>query len=735
MLHVSSQRLTLTSSRFCQAHCFSFYLQRSLSIVPHVVDDHTHSNPSVSTHNEVLDFFDYLLQQFNGIQQCKQVHGQIVTTGTYRSTFLAARLVSVYSRCGLLIDAHKVFDTYSVEGMSSLLLWNAIVRANVFHGFYKKVLELFDKMLKFGVWPDGFTFPLIVRACALMGGHNLCRSVHNHILVMGFQNNFHVVNELLGMYGKLGRMEDAYKLFEKMTVRRYFSWNIMISGYAFNYDCDSAMKMFQLMDSEGFVPNPVAWTSLLSSHARCGRHEEAMALFGVMRLRGVGATAEALAVILSLCADLGMGAKGRMIHGYLVKGGFENYLFAKNALLDMYGKCGSVGEAKKLFLEMDIKNLVSWNTLITSFAESGLCDEALEIFTQLENSDCYSAVQPNVITWSAVICGFVGNGRGEKSLELFRKMQLTEVMANNVTISSVLSVCAALAALNLGREIHGHVVRVMMDGNILVANGLINMYAKCGSFREGHIVFENLDNKDLVSWNSMIAGYGMHGLGENALRIFYQMISFGFKPDNVTFIVILSACSHAALINEGQLLFDRMITDYGIEPKMEHYACMVDLLGRAGLLQEASEMVKNMPMKPNACIWSALMNSSMIYKNTSFATVTTSHFVDMNLEMTGSYMLLSNIYAASGRWEDSAKARILTKEKGLKKIAGQSWIEVKRKVYLFSSGSPIQEGLQLVYDILQELALHMKSESYAPSDDIIQQEALDLEMKMIIEGH
>jgi pentatricopeptide repeat protein len=646
----------------------------------------------------------------------------------YRSAFLAARLVSVYARFGLVIHARKVFDEIPFEGLSNMLLWNSILRASVSNGYYEEGLKLYDKMRKLGVWADGFTLPLVIKACAVMGGLNLCKNVHSHVLQMGFQNHLHVVNELVGMYGKLGRMEDARRLFDRMAVRSYISWNTMVSGYAFNYDCDGAFEMFRKMELEGLEPNPVTWTSLLSSHARCGQNEETVELFGVMRMRGIGATAEVLAVVLSVCADMVAVGRGKVIHGYVIKGGFENYLFVKNALIYMYGKCGDVKYAQNLFLEMETKNLVSWNALITSHAESGLCDEAFAIFSQLETSDDCPMIRPNVISWSAVIDGFASKGQGEESLKLFRQMQLAKVMATCVTISSVLSICAELAALNLGREIHGHVVRALMDSNILVGNGLINMYTKCGSFEEAHLVFEKIDGRDLISWNSMISGYGLHGLGEKALKTFDQMIKCGFKPDNVTFVAVLSACSHAGLVSEGRRLFNEMTLEFRVEPQMEHYACMVDLLGRAGLLQEASDIVKNMPMEPNDCVLGALLNSCRMYKNTDVAEETASHIFNKSSETTGNYMLLSNIYAASGRWEDSARTRISAKTKGLKKIPGQSWIEVKKNVYVFSAGNTLQPGLGEVYGILEELALQMESECRTVHNSIFGQSVDEEEM-------
>ncbi|KAK7310794.1 hypothetical protein RJT34_08529 [Clitoria ternatea] len=233
------------------------------------------------------------------------------------------------------------------------------------------------------------------------------------------------------------------------------------------------------------------------------------------------------------------------------------------------------------------KSLASWDALISSYAESGLCDEAYAVFLQMEKSNGCSSVKPNVISWSAVICGFANKGCGEESLELFRQMQLANVMTNCVTISTVLSVCAELAALNLGRELHGYAVR----------NGLINMYMKCGGFKEGHLVFDNIKRRDIISWNLLIGAYGMHELGENTLRTFDKMIRDGMKPDIITFIALLSACSHTGLVAGGQDLFDQMVKEFRIEPNVEYYACMVDLLGCAGLLKEASDFTSAVKVK------------------------------------------------------------------------------------------------------------------------------------------
>ncbi|CAJ1955413.1 unnamed protein product [Sphenostylis stenocarpa] len=421
-----------------------------------------------------------------------------------------------------------------------------------------------------------------------------------------------------------------------------------------------------------------------------------------------------LPATLSVCTDMTDVDWGKEIHGFVVKGGYDDYLYVKNALIGTYGKRQHLGDAHKVFLDIKNKNLVSWNALISSYAESGLCEEAYAAFLQMEKSckDGLSPMRPNVISWSAVINGFASKGFGEKSLELFRQMQLAKVMANCVTISSLLSVCAELAALNVGRELHGHAIRNLVGDNILVGNGLINMYMKCGSFKEGHLVFDNLKGRDLISWNSLIGGYGMHGLGDNALIRFDEMIRAGMKPDNVSFVAILSVCSHAGLVAAGRNIFYQMTRKFRIEPNVEHYACMVDLLGRAGLLKEATDFVRNMPIEPNEYVWGALLNSCRMYKDMDIVQETASQILTLKSKITGSIMLLSNIYAANGRWDDSAKVRVSARTKGLKKIPGQSWIEVRKKVYTFSAGNSVHLGLDEVYVILEELALHMASDNH-----------------------
>ncbi|KAK6116656.1 hypothetical protein DH2020_049590 [Rehmannia glutinosa] len=429
-----------------------------------------------------------------------------------------------------------------------------------------------------------------------------------------------------------------------------------------------------------------------------------------MRDKGVDVTAESVAVVISVCAE--MPIKCEIVHGHVITAGFEKYIFVRNALISMYGRNSAVEKAEYLFSGLESKSIVSWNALISAYAQSGLCEEAYSAFLRLENLDDNSTVRPNVVTWTAVIDGFAATGlHKETTLELFRQMQFAQVLANAVTVASVLSVCAELSALPLGKEIHAHAIKTLMDKDILVTNGLINMYMKCGSLKTGHSLFERMGFRDVTSWNIMITGYGMHGFGDGAVKNFYHMVNSGVKPDEITFVAVLSACSHSGLVSEGHEIFNQMTKEFQIEPKVEHYSCMVDLFGRAGLLQEASQILKSMPMEPNAPVWGALLNSCKMHKNTDFAEETASRIFNLNAEGTGSYMLLSNLYASSGRWDEAAKVRMSARTRGLKKIPGQSWIEVKKKVHSFSAGKGLDLNMEEVYGVLEDLNLQMVMES------------------------
>ncbi|KAL1224091.1 putative pentatricopeptide repeat-containing protein [Cardamine amara subsp. amara] len=710
MVHASLRRFRLQKIPWRLRNC-CFHtcpcLHTSVSS-PNIVSVSSYWSRNTNNDQSLFHYFDHLLGLCLMAKQCRQVHAQVLVSDfIFRSGSLTANFVSVYSRLGLLLDARNVFETVSLVLSLDLRLWNSILEANVSHGLYENALELYTGMRERGLIGDGFILPLILRACRYLGRFGLCRAFHCQVIQIGLQKNFHVVNELLALYPKAGKMGDAYNLFVEMPVRNRISWNVMISGLSQDYDCESAVKVFEWMQREGFKPDEVTWTSFLSCHSQCGKLEDVIKYFNDMRMSECAVSGGALAVFFSVCAELGAFSIAEKVHGYVIKGGFEEYLPSKNALTNVYGKQGKVEDAEHLFRQIRYKGIESWNSLITSFVDAGKLDEALSLFTELEEMNDVCNVKANVVTWTSVIKGCNVQGRGDDSLEYFRRMQFSKVLSNSVTICCILSICAELPALNLGREIHGHVIRTSMSDNILVQNALINMYTKCGLLSKGRLVFEAIRDKDLISWNSMIKGYGMHGFGEKALSMFDRMIKSGFHPDGIALVAVLSACSHAGLVEKGREIFYSMSKRFGLEPQQEHYACIVDLLGRVGFLKEASDIVKNMPMEPKACVLGALLNSCRMHKKVDIAEDIASQLSVLEPEMTGSYMLLSNIYSAGGRWEESAKVRTLAKKKDLKKVSGSSSIELKKKVYKFSSGSIVQSEFASIYPVLADLVSHM----------------------------
>ncbi|XP_020573958.1 putative pentatricopeptide repeat-containing protein At1g17630 [Phalaenopsis equestris] len=663
---------------------------------------------------------DLLLRRCITPRQANQIHALILLSGHQHSPFLSARLISIYSHFKLLSPAISVF--LSAPSPTPSILCNSILRSLLSHSLSSQAISLYRRARTLNLIPDGFTFPLALRACSSLFDSSLCAAVHAHAVTMGFGNHLHVANELILIYGQLCQLDLARKVFDGMRVPTVVTWNILVSGYSRNREWGHARKVFDLMRTRGPMPNSVTWTSLLSAYARCQRHNEVIEVYDDMRECGCEATAESVAVALSVCPYVDSNGschgleKGKEIHAFAKRSGFEGFSFVRNSILCMYGKLGNSSDAEKLFSEVEMKDLVCWNALISSYAASGLCNEAYETFHLLQEA---GEPKPNVVSWSAMIGGFSFCGMVEKSVELFRLMQRDGIQSNSVTLATILSACAELSSLDSGREIHAHSIRSFMGSNILIQNGLLNLYTKSGGLKYGCLVFERIKGKDLITWNSMINGHGMHGLCNEALSTFRSMVRGGMEPDGITFVAILSACSHAGRVAEGRELFDLMVNKHGISPGLEHYSCMVDLLGRAGLIREASELVEKMPMRPNACVWGALLNSCRIHGNTAVAEGTASRMFGLEEETSGNCMLISNIYAAIGKWDESARVRVITREKGIRKNPGQSWLEVKKTVLVFSAGGSLPPGAEGAYEVMEDLNRHMETENQVASDFLL----------------
>eukprot|EP01018_Ginkgo_biloba_P002504 Gb_20571 [translate_table: standard] len=606
--------------------------------------------------------------QKKAFSEGKLIHAHMNEIGIVSDRLLQNTFVQMYAKCDSLVDARSVFDEMPKRDVCS---WTMMIAAYSRHGFAEEALTLFHQMQRTGIQPNQFTFASVLPACADLAALEQGMAIHEEIMRYGFQSDVFVENALMDMYAKCGSIQKARNLFDNMYPGNVVSWNTMIAGYAQNGQSLETLKLFRRMQLAGVKPNP-----------------------------------KTLASVLPVCANLAGIEQGKEIHEEIIRSGYQADVFLQNALVDMYSKCGSIEKARNIFDKMPERDVVSWTAMIAGYSQNGYIDEALTLFQRMPEPDVVSWTamiaaytqkgfvdkalklfneipQRDVASWTAMIAGYSQNGQGMEALKLFREMQLAGVKPESKTFASVLPACANLAALEQGMEIHQEIIRRGFQSDVSVVNALLDMYAKCGSAEKARNLFDKMHQRNTISWTSMIAGYGMHGRGKEALKLFEEMQHSGMKPDHVTLVCILSACCHAGLVDEGRQYFDCMSEYYHITPAMEHYGCMVDLLGRAGHLDEAEDFINRMPIKPDATVWRCLLGACRIHNNIKLGERVAECLFELDPKNAAPYVLLSNMYAAAGRWDDIENIRSMMKEKRVKKTAGCSWIEVDREVHAF----------------------------------------------------
>ncbi|XP_050227656.1 putative pentatricopeptide repeat-containing protein At3g11460, mitochondrial [Mercurialis annua] len=408
----------------------------------------------------------------------------------------------------------------------------------------------------------------------------------------------------------------------------------------------------------------VCYNSLISGYGMNLIVKDAMVLFNEMRDLGVEINGVTMLGLIPLCGAQGKLGLGMSAHGLCVKFGLDMDVSIANCLLTMYAKCGEVGFARKLFDGTPRKGLVAWNAMINGYAQNGLATDVLGLYKEME------------------LCG---------------------VSPDAVTFAGVLSSCAHLGAQSVGRDIEQRMHTCGFASNPFLNNALVNLFARCGNLRRARDIFDGIAVKSVVSWTAMIGGYGMHGEGENAVKLFDTMIRTGIRPDGTAFVSVLSACSHAGLVDKGSDYFELMQSKYGLQPGLEHYSCMVDLLGRAGRLHEAQELIKSMKVKPDSAVWGALLGACKIHKNLELAELAFERVIQLDSTNIGYYVLLSNIYTEAGNLEGMSKVRVMMRERKLKKEPGFSYIEVNGRVNLFFAGDKIHPQTKEIYEKLKEL--------------------------------
>ncbi|XP_015900747.3 putative pentatricopeptide repeat-containing protein At5g09950 [Ziziphus jujuba] len=789
-----------------------------------------------------------------GLKLGLQIHG-LISKSQYASDVVVSNvLISMYGSClGSIDDARRVFDEIKIRNSVS---WNSIISVYSQRGDAVSAFELFSDMQKEGVEftlkPTEFTYgSLITAACCLSNSSfSLLEQMLSRVERSGFLQDLYVGSALVSGFARSGSIDNAKKIFEQMSERNSVSMNGLMVGLVRQKQGEEAAEVFTkmkdlvgknidsyvillssfaefsvleegkrkgqevhayvtrtcLVDMKVAIGNGlvnmyakcgaigdscsvfrtmidkdlVTWNSMIAGLDQNGYFEDAVMRFCEMKRSGMVPSNFTLISALSSCSSLGWILLGQQVHCEALKSGLDLDVSVSNSLLALYAETGYLNECQKVFFLMPEYDQVSWNSIIGALAgadafvleavkyfmgmmQSGLTlnkvtfINILAAVSSLSNwklgqqihtlvlkhhvvDDCtienaliafygkcgemnncekiFSRMSErrDEVSWNSMISGYIHNELLPKAMDMVWYMMQRGQRLDCFTFATVLSACASVATLERGMEVHACSVRACLESDVVVGSALVDMYSKCGRVDYASRFFELMPLRNFYSWNSMISGYARHGQGGEALKLFEQMKLHGQPPDHVTFVGVLSACSHVGLVHRGFEHFKSMIDVYGLGPRMEHYSCMVDLLGRAGELSKIEDFINKMPMEPNVLIWRTVLGACCRANgcNTDLGRRAAEMLLELEPQNAVNYVLLSNMYASGGKWEDVAKARTAMRKAAVKKEAGCSWVTMKDGVHVFVAGDKSHPENELIYNKLKELNRKMKDAGYVP---------------------
>ncbi|XP_073132364.1 pentatricopeptide repeat-containing protein At5g27110 [Henckelia pumila] len=671
------------------------------------------------------------------LKTIQTVHQKIISSGLQKNLALCKNLVNLYISCRAYKSANSVF--LSLENPLDITLWNGLMAAYTKNFMYTEALTLYENLLQFPyLKPDSYTYPSVLKACGGLRRLDIGERIHADLTKSGLLSDVVISSSLVGVYAKCGLFGAAVKLFDEMPARDLACWNNVISCYYQSGQSEKALEYFERMRSFGYKPDSVSFTTAISSCAR----------------------------LLNL-------EKGESIHEELVRSGVALDAYVSAALVDMYGKCGCLEKAREVFNEIPNKSLVSWNTMIGGYSQIGDSFSCIKLLVRMNqeklmpNSTTLSSLvmscaksahllhgkfihgyilrknvecdifirsslidmyfkcgciklaekvfttmpKTNIVSWNVMISGYVSAGCYFEALDIYKDMREARISPDAITFTSTLSACSQVSALERGKDLHKCIIESKFDSNVILMGAVLDMYAKCGAVEDAVGVFNQLSRRDLVSWTSMIVAYGSHGRSFEALKLFEDMLQSSIRPDRVTFLAVISACSHAGLVDEGRHFFNLMINDYGIQPTSAEYSCLIDLLGRAGRLQEAYELLQNTPtMKEDVELLSTLFAACHLHGDIVLGEKIASSLIEKDQEDLSTYVVLEKMYAATKNWNEAREIRLKMKEVGLRKSPGCSWIEVDRQIRSFLAEDNTSPGAESVFDCLSLMYSHMEKD-------------------------
>lgn len=707
--------------------------------------------------------------------QAKQLHAQIIKFQGGGTPFYAFTTIvlSIYSNLNLFEDCLLLFKTF--HSPPPARAWKSVIKCYVSNGHFVESLTCFNKMRALGKTPDRNVFPSVLKACAHLRDLKFGEAVHGSIIRLGMEPDLYTGNALMNMYAKLVSLEgvnvldgvsepkgmfginenlkdddNSCQFFNKnlrdelahssdssifhfcrsdligsdgsselsqdvrnqiasVDQKAYFNNNVksqsdssgggmeIVDGLKKRKNealccLDSVRKVFEMM----VVRDGVSWNTFIGGQVQNGMYEEALITVREMGNANLKPDSFTLSTILPIFSEYVDVMKGKEIHGYVIRHEFEEDVYVGSSLIDMYANCTRVEDSYKVFNLSPRKDSVLWNSIIAACVQ---------------------------------------NGRFDAGLKWFREMLMSGIEPVGVSFSSIMPACAHLTTLHLGKQLHGCIMRLGFDDNKYVASSLMDMYAKCGNIRIARWIFDNMENQDAISWTAMIMGYALHGHAHEAILLFTKMEMEGVKPNSVSFVAVLTACSHAGLVNEAWKYLRSMTQNYAITPGLEHYAAVSDVLGRAGRLDEAYKFISSLHIKTTGSIWSTLLSACRVHKNVELAEKIANEIFKIDPEYMGAYILLSNVYVAAGRWKNAAKIRITMGKKGMKKKPACSWIEVKNKVHGFVAGDENHPDYGRINEALQKLLEQMEQEGYVPDTNEVLHDVDEEQKRYVLSAH
>lgn len=641
-----------------------------------------------------------LLKQARNIRQSKEIHSHILKTLLNPEIFLLNNVADAYGKLGCITYARNMFDEMPHPNVYS---WNIIISAYSKSGDLGKMLELFDRMpvrdgaswngVISGYGNKGFereavmvymmmldsgrselsriTMMTMLKIASGMCSASLGRQIHGHVVKFGFEGYTFVGCPLMDMYSKAGLLADAKNVFDIIPERNLVMYNNMMTGYLRRGMVDDARRLFNGMEEK----DSISWTSMITGLMQNGLHQESVNMFYDMRDEGFAMDQFTFGSALTACGGMLALKNGKQIHGYSLRTNHVDNVYVGSALVDLYSKCSCISYAEQVFKRMYDKNVVSWTALIVGYGQNGFGEEAVRVFCEMQGS----GVDPD-----------------------------------EYTLGSVISSCGNLASLEEGTQFHCLALVSGLVSFLTVSNALVTLYGKCGSINETDRLFKETDVKDAVTWTALISGYAQFGKANETIDLFENMLSLGLKPDGVTFVGLLSACSRAGLVDKGQEYFKSMSKEHGINPTTDHYTCTIDLLSRAGRLEQAKDFINQMPCTPDAIAWATLLSSCRFHKNIEIGKWAADHLAKLEPNNPASYILLTSIYAAEGKWEHVAQLRRGMRDLKMKKEPGFSWIKYKGKVHVFSAYDMSSPFSDQIYAELETLNSKMVQQGYLP---------------------